>query len=83
MGELVNCLGCGRDTRRKDGYCSGCLPYRYPNRPGLRENDDFPEIVTAIEDIHERDDIPLEDDYSEDSCVPVSAIRREVAATDN
>jgi len=25
-GELVNCLSCGRDTTRKDGYCSKCLP---------------------------------------------------------
>jgi len=25
-GELMNCLGCGCDTTRKNGYCSKCLP---------------------------------------------------------
>ena len=24
--ELMNCLGCGRDTIRKGGYCAKCLP---------------------------------------------------------
>ena len=73
--ELMNCLGCGRDTKAIHGYCSRCCgihkpyctPQQMPRETKDRETfhidgDSFISLFNA--DIHE-------DDYSENAMAPI------------
>lgn len=65
---LVNCSGCGRDTRRISGLCWRCshiTGYQISEQRGRK----WPEIDTNIPHKTRSPDV-REDDYSEDSYPP-------------
>jgi hypothetical protein len=60
-GELKCCIGCGRDTTAKTGYCWRCsgrksAPFK-PTEPNWREEDNSADLLPS----DDPDDMPLAD----------------------
>lgn len=66
--EWICCLGCGRETQAKHGYCSHCISGRHmPNEKRGR-----PVVNYGREPLKEIETSGIhEDDYSEDAMGPV------------
>jgi len=61
--KLVNCLGCGRDTRSQDGYCWHCT---HGVQTASEKKDRSPFHIDG-DPLSQLFQEPLEDDYSEDA----------------
>ena len=54
-GELICCLGCGRDTWSKDGYCNKCIGQSSHFNSQINDRKDRHRLNVSLIDIDEDD----------------------------